>query len=236
MKWQNSPLLRLVLPFTLGMVGAILLPAPPNPQTLFILSSTALALTHHYVKTAPTHQSHKFGIAATLLYALIGMTLHTAKQQRITQGTPPDTHPIQGILAEPPQEKAKTWALNLMQDNGTHIIVYIGKERGKEEGKIAALQAGDTILARIRHLAPTESGGGYLCKVQTLPFSSRHLRNRLCATPPMAGKTAPCHTRHSPIIQGFARKAASYLRGQRHQPRSLQHHRSHDHREERRNT
>lgn len=200
MKWQNSPLLRLVLPFTLGMVGAILLPAPPNPQTLFILSSTALALTHHYVKTAPTHQSHKFGIAATLLYALIGMTLHTAKQQRITQGIPPDTHPIQGILAEPPQEKAKTWALNLMQDNGTHIIVYIGKERGKEEGKIAALQAGDTILARIRHLAPTESGGGIFAKYRRYLF-----HQDICATayaPPRQWQVKPRHATPG-ILQSF---------------------------------
>ena len=163
MFWQNHPLIRLIIPFTLGMIVANLFIRHMSIAVLFILCCAVLAFSFFHLRTSNTYKDGKFGLVAMMLFFLIGMTLYTGKHQRITQGIPTDTTFCQGILSEVPTEKNRSWALNLQQDNDTHIILYIGKNwETPQQDAIAysSLQLGDTILTTIKRLERTEHGGG----------------------------------------------------------------------------
>lgn len=168
MHWQNHTLIRLAIPFTLGMVGANLFIAHLSAATLFILTCAALAATLLGYRKTQDRPSPAFGIATTALALLIGMTLYTRHHQRIVHRIPTTLATCRGILIQPPQEKARTWALHLQQDNGTRLLLYIGKDPNdnKHENSspdhitLATLHTGDTILANIRHWQSTQNGGG----------------------------------------------------------------------------
>ncbi|MBR1667466.1 MAG: ComEC/Rec2 family competence protein [Bacteroidaceae bacterium] len=172
MNWQNHPLIRLVIPFTMGIVGANHFICHMNSTTLFLLCCTVLfllcctllAILFFFIPHSKgTHQGSTFGILAMTLAFLLGMTLYTEKHHRTAQGIPQDTTFCQGILTELPIEKAHSWALNLQQENGTHIILYIGKNREEPQRDsitYASLQPGDTLLARTKHFQPTEQAQG----------------------------------------------------------------------------
>lgn len=196
---KHTPI-RLTIPFTMGMVGAILFITHLSATTLFILTSIALILTLIISRLHRAVPSPAFGIAAMSLSLLIGTTFYTAKHQLISQGIPQDTTLIQAILAELPQEKAKTWALHLQQDNGTRLLLYIGKGTHKDISSFTSLQPGDTILARISHLTPTSSGGGIFAKYRRYLF-----HQGICATayvPFRQWRVKPCHATPS-ILQSF---------------------------------
>ena len=162
MNWQNYPLIRLVIPFILGMICAYLYGAQMDLLVLLLLCCTLLALLFFFLKRPEgKYQSTKFGLVAMLLLFTVGMTLYTRKYQSIAQGVPRDSTFCKGILSELPQEKAKSWALNLEQDNGTHIMLYVGKNKKDATGdsvSFSRLNIGDTIFANITHLNATEDG------------------------------------------------------------------------------
>ena len=54
MNWQNHPLIRLITPFTLGMVGANLFMPYMNLVVLFILCCAFLALSFFLLNTSTT--------------------------------------------------------------------------------------------------------------------------------------------------------------------------------------
>ena len=202
MNWENHPLLRLGLPFVLGMAGAsLLMPSTATNDALgawsratgrwlgglsqvsvlFILCCVGLVLLFFLLDRQPcTHRGPGFALVAMPLFFLIGMTLYTRQCHHLRQGIPADTTFCQGILADEPQEKSHTWALTLRQTNGTHIIIYIGKDSRqprRDSVTFAALQVGDTIVARTRHLQATGHGTG------DFQFYRDHLfRHGICAT------------------------------------------------------
>lgn len=157
----SHPLIRLVLPFTLGMVGANCLMDSLNLSVLFVLCCLALAPTLLHVKSKQPQSKKVFGMWATALAFLLGMTLFTSKHERISQGIPADSSFCQGTLTERPVEKAHSWALNLRQENGSHILLYIGKSRSTspqtDSVQFASLHIGDTILAQIKYLTATNT-------------------------------------------------------------------------------
>ena len=122
MNWQNHPLIRLITPFTLGMVGANLFMPYMNLVVHFILCCAFLALSFFLLNTSKTFKDWKFGMTASTFAFLVGMTLYTGKHQRIANSIPQDTTFCQGILTEAPTKKPNSWALNLQQENGTHIL------------------------------------------------------------------------------------------------------------------
>lgn len=187
MFWQNYPLIRLIIPFTLGMIGANLFISHMNGVVLFLLCCAVLAFSFFFLKTSDTYKDGRFGFVAMVLFCLIGMTLYTSKYRHIENGMPVDSTFVQGTLVELPQEKAHSWALELEQENGTHIILYIG---GKERNE---LSLGDTICANIRHLHPT-----HLCENDTFRIYNSYLFHQgICAmayTPPHQWRVQPCTT------------------------------------------
>lgn len=206
MLWQNHPLIRLIIPFTLGMIGANLFIGHMSIVVLFILCCAVLAFSFFFLKTPDLYKDGKFGLVATVLFLLIGMTLYTGKHQRIVGGIPTDTTFCRGILTEPPVEKAHSWALKLEQKNGSLILLYIGKNwQAPEQDSItfSSLQIGDTILATIRHLNPT-----YFCTNDTFSTYNTYLFHQgICATayaPPHQWHVRPCQAKRSLLTSAKA--------------------------------
>ena len=168
---MSSPLIRLVIPFTLGMVGANCFIGKMDLEVLFVVCCIVLAFSFFLIKTSQTYRDGKFGVVAIVLALLMGMALYTGKYRHTEQGIPQDTAFCQGVVVEVPKEKTRTWAVEVEQENGAHILLYIGKDR---EG----LSIGDTILARIRHLNPTNH-----CENDTFRTYNEHLFHQgICAT------------------------------------------------------
>ena len=193
--WQNHALIRLIIPFTLGMIGANLFISHMNMVVLFILCCAVLAFSFFLMKPSIQHDA-KFGIVAMVLFFLICMMLYTGKYQRIANSIPTDTTFCRGILTERPKEKAQSWALKLEQENGTHLLLYIGKNwevPEQDSTTFASLQIGDTILANIRHLNATN-----LCEDQTFKIYNTNLFHQgICATaytPHYQWLVRPCQT------------------------------------------
>lgn len=193
--WQNHALIRLIIPFTLGMIGANLFISHMNMVVLFILCCAVLAFSFFLMKPSIQHDA-KFGIVAMVLFFLIGMMLYTGKYQRIANSIPTDTTFCRGILTERPKEKAQSWALKLEQENGTHLLLYIRKNwevPEQDSTTFASLQIGDTILANIRHLNATN-----LCEDQTFKIYNTNLFHQgICATaytPHYQWLVRPCQT------------------------------------------
>ncbi len=173
MDWQNHPLIRLIIPFTLGMVGANLFITYMNMAVLFILCCAFLALSFFFLNTSKTYKGRKFGITATTFAFLVGMTLYTSKHQRIANSIPPNTTFCQGVLTEAPAKKPHSWALNLQQENGTHILLYISPLQREHLPSI-----GDTILA-----SPTHFNSTYICPDDSFKTYHDYLfNNGVCAT------------------------------------------------------
>ena len=206
MNWQNHALIRLIIPFTLGMIGANLFISHMDIVVLFILCCTVLAFLFFLLKTSDTHKDSQFGIVATALFFLIGMTLYTGKYHSVERGFPQDTTFIQGRLVEMPKEKAHSWALELEQENSTHILLYIGKDTSCI---VEGLSIGDTILANIRHLQATNT-----CENDTFKTYNTYLFHQgICATaytPHNQWQVRPCQTRRSIL------SSAKFLQEQLH--------------------
>lgn len=210
MNWQNHSLIRLIIPFTLGMVGANLFIVHMDESVLFILCCIVLAFSFFLIKSSHTYRDSMFGVVAMTFFFLLGMTLYTGKHHRIANSVPQDTTFCQGILAEMPTEKDRSWALNLQQEDGTHILLYIGKdweEPQHDSCTFATLQLGDTILAHIKHLEETENGGGKFY------FYRRYLfHHGICATaytPHGHWTSKPCQSHQSLIL--FAKENQNHL-------------------------
>lgn len=154
MNWQIHPLIRLVIPFVLGMVGAKLFICHMNISVLFLLCCVVLAFLFWIaLKPQSTYKDIKFGVVAMTFTLLLGTMLYTQKHHRIEHGIPSDSILCCGILTEPPIEKAHSWALHLKQENGTHLLLYIGKG----QASTPTLSLGDTIFAHILHLNATST-------------------------------------------------------------------------------
>ena len=188
MNWQNHPLIRLITPFTLGMVGANLFMPYMNLVVLFILCCAFLALSFFLLNTSKTFKDWKFGMTASTFAFLVGMTLYTGKHQRIANSIPQDTTFCQGILTEAPTKKPNSWALNLQQENGTHILLYISPLQREHLPSI-----GDTILASPAHFNSTHT-----CPNDSFKTYHNYLfNNGVCATayaPQGRWIIKPCHT------------------------------------------
>lgn len=173
MNWQNYPLIRLIIPFTLGMVGANLFMAHMNMMVLFLLCCAILAFSFFFIGTSDIYKDSKFGAVAMLLFFLIGMTLYTGKHRSIERSIPQETSWCRGVLTEAPIKKAHSWALRLEQ-NDAHILLYIGRNDSSSLG----LQIGDTIIASLTHFTPTNTYPNETFK----PFYTYLFNHGICAT------------------------------------------------------
>lgn len=170
MSWQNYPLFRLIIPFTLGMIGAILFISYMNIVVLFLLCCAVLALLFFLFNAPNSHKNYVFGWVAMMLFFLIGMTLYTGKHQSIERSIPQDTTFIRGILTAQPIQKTHSWALHLQQEDA-HILLYV-----KGEKNLPTI--GDTILASPTHFNPTNT-----CENDTFRNYNTYLFHKgICAT------------------------------------------------------
>lgn len=161
MIWQRYPLIRLVIPFTLGMVEANCFFMSPCSRTMLACCWAATLLLAGLTWRAHIRRSGGFGIMATALFFLLGMTWHTQRWLQVADRMPQDATFVRGVVTDLPQEKARTWALKVKDENEGQLLLYAGKADdepagGTDQASVPA-QVGDTIVAHIKHLQATWS-------------------------------------------------------------------------------
>lgn len=196
---MNAHMIRLTIPFVVGMVVANHCISSLSITTLFIITCALTALLFFLIsqpKNAPRHP--RFGIVAMATAFCIGMTLFTHRHNTVSSGVPNDTTCVIGTLAEQPQSKPRSTQLIITQANGIDIMLHVGKDKYSKEKRmkdsllLSSLNVGDTIFARIKHLSPTAEASGEYGYYHKYLFN-----NGICATayvPPHKWETHPCAT------------------------------------------
>ncbi len=174
--------IRLAIPFICGMIGANFFCDFISPLPIFVCSSAFLAIMFviHFILKEGNVKKTLFIITATLFATILGAAIYTHHHHIIANSLPSDTTQCIGVLEELPKEKAKSYQLKLKQANGTHIIIYAGKNKRNpqnDSAQYSSLCIGDTIRARIKHLSATNKAEGQFAKYRTYLF-----HNDVCAT------------------------------------------------------
>ena len=138
------PLVRLIIPFVLGLVGANCLlrhVALPSEWLFAVLCLSACALILLQAKRVKNqHYSHTFGIATYLFTFLLSFTLFAFRYQRLAESVPLPKHAIRACVFSPPTEKPKTYEVLLKTEDAT-ILAYLAKDERAEH-----LQIDDSVL------------------------------------------------------------------------------------------
>lgn len=181
---MNAPLVRLTIPFVVGMVMANLFIDKLSLTLLFITCCALVAILFFLYPQPKNASRHSiFGIVAMITSFAIGMTLFTHKHNSISSGMPNDSTFVCGIVASKPQQKAKSTAVTITQPNGIDVMLYIGKDKYNNDRnaidsiRISQISIGDTVLANIKHLSTTynfDHEYGY--------YHRNLFNNNICAT------------------------------------------------------
>lgn len=182
-----TTIVRLTIPFILGMVLANYFAG--RIETECMLGGNAILVALMLLTFLPERKRNVtsinnkdkdrsigiiFGILAMAFSFSMGMSLYAYKYQRIAGSVPTDSTFCHGTLCELPKEKPRSFALKLRQENGTFILLYIGKNRKNEAPQVSL---GDTVFASIAHLNRTENAEGAFAKYYEYLF-----HNGVCAT------------------------------------------------------
>lgn len=182
-----NTIVRLTIPFILGMVLANLF--VDQIETEWMLGGNAILFVLMLItflfgrKRYATSRISKekddsagiiFGILAMAFSCSMGMTLYANKYQHIAGSVPTDSTFCHGTLCELPKEKTRSFALKLRQENGTYILLYIGKNRRNE---VPQINLGDTVFASITHLNRTDTAEGVFASYYNYLF-----HGGVCAT------------------------------------------------------
>lgn len=177
---MKAPLIRLTIPFILGMAMANCFIFHLSAIPLFLISCALTGILFFFIpQPKPLSHNPRFGILAAVTALAVGMTLYTHKHQTITQGIPADTTFCSGIICEQPQAKPRSTALTVQQANGVKVMLYVGKTSTSEEGSIDinGIHIGDTVFANIKHLSPTNKIDNEFAEYHKFLFN-----NGICAT------------------------------------------------------
>lgn len=151
--WQKYPLVRLALPLVVGMVGANFCISwiDWNISVLFtVLCALAamLVLVHFVVKDA--WHDHLFGLLTIAFSFVLGATLFVHRYVQQEQCVPIENEWIEGVVADEPQEKEKTFAARVRLENGL-LLAYLAKDSLHSP---ALLHRGDRIAFSAQNITP----------------------------------------------------------------------------------
>lgn len=181
LNWANYPLTRIAIPFVMGIASACACIDWLELSILFCICGAILSALFLIRKKITTGEhSPIFGVGACLLSFFIGATLYTHQYRSIERGANPSRHFCEGTLEAPPEDKPRSWALRIKQADGTEMLLYVasrGKAKNEDSAKIASLNIGDTILARVKHLNITNRDTS-----QYKDYNAYLFRNGVCAT------------------------------------------------------
>lgn len=182
-----TTIVRLTIPFIIGMVlanffvGRIEMEWMLGGNAILVVLMLLTFLFRRKRNATSSDNKDKdksigivFGILAMAFSCSMGMSLYAHKYLRIAESVPTDTAFCYGTLCELPKEKPRSYALKLKQENGTYVLLYLGKNR---ENKVPQVGLGDTVYARITHLNRTNDAKGVFADYNKYLF-----HNGVCAT------------------------------------------------------
>ncbi len=155
MRWENHPLLRILIPFIIGMIAAdkTIGLLCDNISVLFTLLCcfAAVMYIHHRQNSRDSFISI-FGGASMLFFLTLGMLLFTIKfdKTRDTSSLSTDKY-LKGIVTAPPAKKTNTWAVEVEIDN-KHVLAYIRCD--EDSSIIKHANSGDTLRLRTHQFTP----------------------------------------------------------------------------------
>lgn len=155
--WNKHSIVRILIPFIVGMVGANMFIGHMDMTMLFVLCCMLLAIMFFFLNKN-NRTGIVFGTMSMILSMLVGMSLFTNKYQSLEEQVPKDSTCAIGTLSELPVKKAKSWAMNIERMDGSHILLYAGKDWEDENNDsmlFNQLSIGDTIVARTTHMTAT---------------------------------------------------------------------------------
>ena len=148
------PLVRLIIPFVLGLVGAnCLLSYVALPTEVFfpiLCLSACLLVVLEMRKVKLPHTSSAFGIATYLFTFLFAFTLFAHRYQRLAESVPSEEQAIRASVISLPVEKTKSYEVKVKSEDGTHLLVYLAKEE-----RAKALQMDDQLVLVPKYVNPT---------------------------------------------------------------------------------
>lgn len=145
MKLHDQPSVRLVLP----LIGGILLSDTIGNSAEAALSWCALIFPLFLVATCilpiwGEKTSRLFGVTVSLMFALLGALIYSGNMKRVHVEWPAGNAAFQGRLIDYPQEKPKSYRLDVMLSgepyDNVKVILYVPKDSA-----MAVLEAGQAV-------------------------------------------------------------------------------------------
>ena len=148
------PLVRLIIPFVLGLVGAnyvLHYVALPSEWLFAVLCLSACSLILLQAKRVKNqHDFRTFGIATYLFTFLLAFTLFALRYQRLAESVPLPNQAVRACVLSPPNEKPKTYEVLLKTDENATVLAYFAKDERAEH-----LQVDDSVLFVAKYVNAT---------------------------------------------------------------------------------
>ncbi len=156
MFWQKYPLLRILIPFIMGMIVAdkMMDVLCDNVSVIYVLLCCCAAFLYTQNRQyGGDFFNLMFGVAAILFFFVLGMMLFVIRFDTVRNiSYLPDDKTVKGIVTEPPVEKRRTWAMEL-ETGDIRVLAYIQKTNDSTVIKQANI--GDTLVFRTRDFVST---------------------------------------------------------------------------------
>lgn len=139
-------MIRFILPMIVGMGGANLCIDTIPVSAIYILPILLLALVFMvvYIKQG---RGEKFVVAGMVFAFFFGAFLFVNRYRNVEHGISRYADSCRGVLLAAPEEKERSFALNIEQENGAKVLLYVQKS-----DEVKALHIGDTIFAKLLHI------------------------------------------------------------------------------------
>ncbi|MCM1313618.1 MAG: ComEC/Rec2 family competence protein [Bacteroides sp.] len=156
MNWQSYTMVRLTIPFILGMVMANFC-LPLFPLSMSVLLTILCALLAILLVTqpqgSPLSATKGFGCAVMLFAFFSGMTLFVRSYRNVSWNVGyEDTPCFSGIIIDNPHKKARTWSVKVRTGNGKIILAHIARDSAEMS---CIFSAGDSICFKAKYLQDT---------------------------------------------------------------------------------
>ena len=170
--WQRMPLVRVAIPLVAGMlVGRAAVDVwVADVVSLLLLGLLLMVLllmvgvltrgVRSVSRPEPSHTGmvdgaprdafgcqgalHRLaGALLMMLFFVVGLALFQQRYVQVAGWCPQEGDVVEGVVVESPRERARTWAVRLLQAGGGEVMVYVRKsELSSAEGDSGELRAG----------------------------------------------------------------------------------------------
>lgn len=154
--WQKYPLVRLAVPFLLGMCGASasMEYVDWRLDMLFVVMASLLMMLvvcHNAYARTPLFR-HIFSTALFLLVFLFGAFLYIIRYRDVATAVDANQTTFRGVVEKHPWRTARSVALDMATPEGALLRIYL---QASDEHNPQQLLRGDTLIIRPLHLNTT---------------------------------------------------------------------------------